>query len=144
AGIFDEVGRLGCDSMEDVAADSIESAGAEAGVEIEEAEETVGVSAAQGDCDDAAELVGDDALTADGLAFAADVADDVLLTGLGCVANDGAGDLCVVEDLFAFVVEGALEGEGGEAVAEEDEATLSSGESQGVFNHGAENVFEHT
>ena len=33
------------------------------------------------------------------LAIAADVADDVLLAGLGCVADDGVRDFCVVEDL---------------------------------------------
>jgi hypothetical protein len=103
----------------------------------------LGVACAQGDRDDAAELVGDDALTSDGLAFPADVADDVFLAGLGCVAHDGVGDLFVVEDSVALAVEGAHEGEGGGAIAEEDEAALGAGETEGVLNHGAENVFEH-
>ena len=79
AGIFEEVGGFSRDEVEDVAADAIEGAGAEAAVEIEEAEKPLGVAAAEGDGDDAAELVGDDALARDGLAVSTDVADDVLL-----------------------------------------------------------------
>ena len=65
ASIFDEVGCFSRDGVEDVAADAVESAGLEAAVEIEEAEEAVGVVAAQGNGDDAAEVMGDDALAAD-------------------------------------------------------------------------------
>jgi hypothetical protein len=144
AGIFDEVSCLSRDGVEDVAADAVEGAGAEAAVEIEEAEEAVRVAAAQGYGDDAAELVGDDALPAERLAFAANVADEVLLARLGCVADDGVGDLGIVEDSLAFVVEGTLENEGGGAIAEEDEAALGTGEAQGVLDHVAEDVFEHT
>ncbi len=96
--------------MEDIAADAVESAGVETAVEIEEAEEAVGVAAAEGNGDYAAEFVGDDAFAADWLTVATDVADDVLLAGLGCVADDGVRDFRVVEDSPAFTVEGTLRG----------------------------------
>jgi len=86
--------------------------------------------------------VGDDALACDRQAVAAYVADDVLLAGGGCVAQDGVGDLGVVCEGKAFVVEAGFEAKVGCVVAEEDEATLGAGEAEGVFDHGAEDVVE--
>ena len=146
AGMFDEVGGFRRDGVQDIAADAVEGAGAEAAVEIEEAEEAVGVSAAERDGDDAHEIVEDHALAVGGEAVVrgvADVvADEVLLAGGGGIADDGAGDLRVVDEGNACFVEAALEVEGGGAVAEEDEAAFGSGEAEGVFDHGAEYVVE--
>jgi hypothetical protein len=128
--------------VEDVAADTVEGAAAETAVEIEKAEEAIGVASAEWDGDDAAKLVGDYAFATDGLALAADVADDVFLTGGGCVAQNGVGDLGVVCEGETFVVEAGFKTKVGSVVAEEDEATLGAGEAEGVFDHGAEDVVE--
>lgn len=85
----------------------------------------------------------DDTLAADGLAFATDVADDVFVTRLGRIANDGVRDLCVVEDSVAFAIEGTFEREGCGAVAKEDEAALCACEAQSVLDHGAKDVLQY-
>lgn len=79
--------------------------------------------------------MGDNALAADRLAFATDVAKQVLLSGFGCIADYRVRDLRVVDDLLAFAIEGALQLESGRAIPKKDETTLAAGEAQGVLDH---------
>jgi hypothetical protein len=142
ASVFEKVRGFRRDEVKDVAADAVEGAGAETAVEVEEAQETFGVATAKWDSDDAAELVGDNALSRDRLAVAADVADDVLLAGVCGVAQDGVGDFGVVDERKAFVVEAGFEAEVGWVIAQKDEATLGAGEAESVLDHGAEDIVE--
>src|SRR5206468_3090574 len=139
AGVFDEVRGFRGDGVENVTTDAVERAGAEPAIQIKETEKAVRVAPPERNGDNAAELMSNDALAAERLAFSADIADEVLLAGECRIADDGTGDLGVIGEDMAFLVEAALKAQSGGAVAEEDEAAFGPCEAEGIFDHGAEN-----
>ncbi len=143
-GVVDERGGIGGDGAQEVAVDVREGAGADAAVEVEESEDlgfAIGTGAAvasEGNADDTANVVGDDALG--GLAGAEGIGNDEFACGFEGFADGAVGDGCVVGDGGAFAAAGHGELEFAGGGAEEDEAAFDLSEFEGGFKEGGEDL----